>query len=723
MIRRPARFGLVLVLSLLGILALKTPSLYAQDAPVDNVDVVLIVDNSGSMRVNDPQGFRISAAKLFVDLAIDGDHIAIISMAGAEGTKVRKEFTRLSSILDYSSIGRQGLKDSLSDLRQLSGGGTYMGEALSLAYDLLEAQPSGNRQFVIFLTDGVQEVEAKARLDQAIAAFARRSPFWKIYAIALGDGADWDLLSDTLVPQTGGKAFRAQDPAELVNIYAEIFANLRYNFYAGHADVPAGRLVSLLTVAPDQLIKQVSIVIPRRHYVPRADLLLSPDGGNVVDPSEKVYHAEDPGYEIFTLNQKNSELNGAWQMRLQQQGASVVLLVQSELSIQLTAPPPADAWDELSLRYAPAGRVLFVQVTPRDLDPSLIERLTSRDLRGPSGKPKTGLAPHHVLTDGSLIELRDDGQGFDAVRDDGSYAGVTTSPLASGMYPARIDLTAAAGTLRMDKTRTFSVRPLPVQRLTIAADAEWQPGRAVDATIELEPGSDVTVEAFIPRLWVSEPDRNKYEVTLRQRDLRTFVAEVVPRLEGTYTLYAKGDISVVENGQTMRYVDVARVSSDAIRPRHVMVESRTASDLGELVSFDRLQLQFHLYSSSPEAEMLDLQVQGLISGTVLPAQVMLPPISDTDLTVSVRSPAQLPAGRGEFHVVMAPRRSSVTLSGREFAFTYSMGTTTPDKPPSRLPAFMVVSALVIMIGWFVRRRGRAALPIWRRSPDSLGRKR
>ncbi|NQE53382.1 hypothetical protein C5S29_07295 [ANME-1 cluster archaeon GoMg3.2] len=41
------------------------------------LDVTLIIDSSGSMRSNDPEGYRKTAAKYFVDLANTGDKICV----------------------------------------------------------------------------------------------------------------------------------------------------------------------------------------------------------------------------------------------------------------------------------------------------------------------------------------------------------------------------------------------------------------------------------------------------------------------------------------------------------------------------------------------------------------------------------------------------------------------------------------------------------------------
>jgi uncharacterized protein (DUF58 family) len=47
-----------------------------------NIDVVLVMDSSGSMKKTDPQSLRIPAAKLFISLLKDGDRASVISFSG-----------------------------------------------------------------------------------------------------------------------------------------------------------------------------------------------------------------------------------------------------------------------------------------------------------------------------------------------------------------------------------------------------------------------------------------------------------------------------------------------------------------------------------------------------------------------------------------------------------------------------------------------------------------
>lgn len=157
-----------------------------------NSDVVLIIDNSGSMKQNDPQNLRLAAAKLFIDLSDPRDKIGIVVLSDRMRTRsLTKNLVRIGSRQEIDEL--KGLVDALRN--EPKGQETHMGTALDLAYDLLDATPGSNRganqrQFVVLLSDGLPTgVRQRERVDQAVQRFRERR-YWKIFSIALGDEAD-----------------------------------------------------------------------------------------------------------------------------------------------------------------------------------------------------------------------------------------------------------------------------------------------------------------------------------------------------------------------------------------------------------------------------------------------------------------------------------------------------------------------------------------------------
>ena len=119
--------------------------------------VVLVLDRSGSMGEKGMTAL-VNAADAFIDTLKDASpdsKVAVVYFNGSQGedkeastTKV-KEFTKLNDPANVKSI-----KDFLSN-NQTPSGGTPMGNALKKAKSLLDADNTGNQQYVLFFTDGL----------------------------------------------------------------------------------------------------------------------------------------------------------------------------------------------------------------------------------------------------------------------------------------------------------------------------------------------------------------------------------------------------------------------------------------------------------------------------------------------------------------------------------------------------------------------------------------
>ena len=121
--------------------------------------VVLVLDRSGSMGTKGMTAL-VNAADTFIDTLKDASpdsQVAVVYFNGSQGedeedstTKV-KEFTKLNTPANVTSI-----KDFLSNSNNMTpSGGTPMGNALKKAKSLLDADNTGNQQYVLFFTDGL----------------------------------------------------------------------------------------------------------------------------------------------------------------------------------------------------------------------------------------------------------------------------------------------------------------------------------------------------------------------------------------------------------------------------------------------------------------------------------------------------------------------------------------------------------------------------------------
>jgi Ca-activated chloride channel family protein len=205
----------------------------AVELPNSGRDLMLAVDISGSMRVEDMQvrngmARRIDAVK---ELGSDfmaqrsGDRLGLILFGSRAYLQSPLSFDvqTVQRFLREAQIGFAGQE-------------TAIGDAIGLAVKRLQARPATNRVLVL-LTDGQ---DTASTVDPIEAARLAASLEVRIYTIGIGaesltlpgllgsplgsrtvnPSADLDEESlQTIASLTGGRYFRARDPAELATIY------------------------------------------------------------------------------------------------------------------------------------------------------------------------------------------------------------------------------------------------------------------------------------------------------------------------------------------------------------------------------------------------------------------------------------------------------------------------------------------------------------------------
>jgi uncharacterized protein YegL len=209
------------VLSVIIIAILSAGSVYAQSTA--NLDVILVLDTSGSMVTNDPRRVAKTAVNLFIEMLGTDSRISVI------GFNHRIVFeTGLREV--NSAQDKRALTDSVNALRYA--GDTDIGLALKLADSKLRASPSNNLPIVLLLTDGridtgneARDEESKKEIEELIL-----NPAYPIFTIGLaqsGNAKNIDLDTiNRIAVRTGAKSFVADNAAALPSIFANIFSSV-----------------------------------------------------------------------------------------------------------------------------------------------------------------------------------------------------------------------------------------------------------------------------------------------------------------------------------------------------------------------------------------------------------------------------------------------------------------------------------------------------------------
>ncbi|WP_232841736.1 VWA domain-containing protein [Caldicellulosiruptor acetigenus] len=163
--------------------------------------LVFVLDSSGSMSWNDPNGYRKIAAKSFVDALIQGDRAAVV------------DFDDYGYLLQPLTTDFQTVKNAIDRID--SWGGTNIAEGIRIANHQLISQSSDDRiKVIILLTDG------EGYYDNNLTTEAKNNGI-TIYTIGLGTSVDENLLRN-IATQTGGMYFPVSSASQLPQVFKRI---------------------------------------------------------------------------------------------------------------------------------------------------------------------------------------------------------------------------------------------------------------------------------------------------------------------------------------------------------------------------------------------------------------------------------------------------------------------------------------------------------------------
>lgn len=179
--------------------------------------LVLLLDQSTSMRTNDPDDAARAGVDLTLALAGTRDNVAVVTFAAAPDVRVPLGPAG-------GAAAREASRRSLDGLSRNGVGDVAAG--LVRAREVLEAGEAPRGASIVFLTDGVpyrqqrgRRLDGEVTVEEAVAAIAARG--WRIVAIALGAEAATPFLSE-LVASTGGAVVTARSPEDLVKAFESV---------------------------------------------------------------------------------------------------------------------------------------------------------------------------------------------------------------------------------------------------------------------------------------------------------------------------------------------------------------------------------------------------------------------------------------------------------------------------------------------------------------------
>jgi Ca-activated chloride channel homolog len=220
------RILLLIGLAALGcvIMGLADPHIPLEQAK-EGVNVILVMDDSGSMQATDYKPTRLEAAKNSAGQLIrqldDKDYVGVIT------------FESGATSAAYLSPDKDRVYTKLKSIEQKDGA-TAIGDGLALAIDMSESIPN-RKKVVILLSDGVNN--AGVISPEQATQFAKDKGI-QVFTIGLGSdkpvvlGYDWfgnpqyaDLDEEALkkiASDTGGKYYKSVNDGTLSEIYSKL---------------------------------------------------------------------------------------------------------------------------------------------------------------------------------------------------------------------------------------------------------------------------------------------------------------------------------------------------------------------------------------------------------------------------------------------------------------------------------------------------------------------
>ncbi|RKZ43258.1 MAG: hypothetical protein DRQ58_12775, partial [Gammaproteobacteria bacterium] len=182
-------------------------------------DVVLVLDNSGSMKKNDPQFLTKHAVTEFINNLDESTRASIIIFDQDVRTVV--------PLTEISSSSRQDFLDSLS---QINYKGLYTNSPAAIEnaiYDLKNNAREDARKVIVFMTDGIvdtgnadKDLEKTKWLKEDLSADAADAGI-RIFGIAFTENADFELIQ-SLAQNTDGEYYRALLPDDLQKVFSKL---------------------------------------------------------------------------------------------------------------------------------------------------------------------------------------------------------------------------------------------------------------------------------------------------------------------------------------------------------------------------------------------------------------------------------------------------------------------------------------------------------------------
>jgi uncharacterized protein YegL len=181
-------------------------------------DVIIVIDQSGSMRSQQRMDLAIAAGKKVIDTLTEADFATVIAFSSNANAASSK-------LLQATEANKKTLEAFIGGLK--ADGSTNFGAALGQALSIFEgtgAASSSCHRVILFMSDGQPTggTWASGAIAQVKTRAAKLSPAPRILTYAFGSGADFGALK-SIACDHQGVAYKIQDGGNIANVMASYY--------------------------------------------------------------------------------------------------------------------------------------------------------------------------------------------------------------------------------------------------------------------------------------------------------------------------------------------------------------------------------------------------------------------------------------------------------------------------------------------------------------------
>lgn len=315
---------------------------------------IMILDMSGSMADNDPQGLRCSAANAFISLSRAGEYIGVVGLDNNNATtESRHNFLAAQSWANPAQMdvlaARQQLQATINNKSAncRPDGSTPTYDALAKALDMLKQATQGQQDIsgsVILLTDGIPAPNPDQQVadinSELVPQFKQNN--WPIDTVALGKDLSFRSFLQTVSTTTLGKFYDdakgdvpGVSPLNIAPFFLDILA--RRNGRTVTRDIaptPLDGGQSRSNFPVIDFTQNLDVVVVKEQ--PNTVVTLKQPDGSVITNSGSTFISTDPHYFIFSIDQPQA---GQWELDVSGSGQfEMYSFKKSDIKVSIASP-------------------------------------------------------------------------------------------------------------------------------------------------------------------------------------------------------------------------------------------------------------------------------------------------------------------------------------------------------------------------------------------------